>query len=232
MSEPKHLSWGLAPFKELTRLAWPICISMLSYSAMTVADTAFVGALGPAALAGVGLAGILAFSAVVFGIGLLRGVKVVVSQAVGAGKIERVDALAAAGLLIALSMGAVVLVLGQLLVLCVPALAASEQAGVYGVEYLSVRLLAAPALYIFCTTRETSYGMGDSRSPMIASPRWKSARGPRRSSSRPPTSSRRTRRVRGPGRVSGHRPRSLQRSLRSPLRGSTRSFACRPACRR
>ncbi len=169
MSDRSELSWREAPLGELVRLAWPICISMLSYSAMTVADTAFVGTLGPAALAGVGLAGTLGFACIVFGIGLLRGVKIVVSQAVGAGKHDHVDPLAAAGLLIALGMGLLVLFAGQLVVALVPSLAASPLAGEYGADYLQVRLLATPLLYIFCTTRETSYGVGDSRSPMIAS---------------------------------------------------------------
>lgn len=169
MSDHKKLSWREDPLAELLRLAWPICVSMLSYSAMTVADTAFVSDLGPAALAGVGLAGTLAFAAVVFGMGLLRGVKVVASQAVGAGKDGHVDEIAAAGLLIAVSMGFIVLLAGQLLVWVLPPLAASPLAGEYGADYLRIRLLASPMLFVFCTTREASYGVGDSRSPMMAS---------------------------------------------------------------
>ncbi|MCP4447128.1 MAG: MATE family efflux transporter [Myxococcales bacterium] len=142
---------------------------MLSYSAMTVADTAFVGAIGPAALAGVGLAGTLAFAVLVFGIGLLRGVKIVVSQAVGAGNKHLVQEVSAAGLIVALVMGLVVVLLAQLVVLFVPLLAASEQAGRCGADYFQVRMLGAPLVYIFCTTRETSYGLGNSRAPMVAS---------------------------------------------------------------
>lgn len=169
MTDRESLYWRKSPMTELLRLAWPICISMLSYSAMTVADTGFVGTIGPAALAGVGLAGTLAFALVVFGMGLLRGVKVVVSQAVGAGKQDRVDEVASAGLILALIMGAFVVVFGQLVVLAVPYLAASPEAGVYGSEYLFIRILAAPLLFVFCTTKAVSYGLGDSRSPMVAS---------------------------------------------------------------
>lgn len=165
----KDIHWRQKPLPELIRLAWPICVSMLSYSAMTLADTAFVGTLGPAALAGVGLAGTMAFAVLVFGIGLLRGVKVVVSQAVGAGRHEHVEEVSAAGLMIAFVMGALVVIAAQLVVLLVPLLAASEQAGSIGTEYFQVRLLAAPMVYIFCTTRETSYGLGNSRAPMVAS---------------------------------------------------------------
>lgn len=163
------LTWISAPYAELMRLSWPICVSMLSYSAMTLADTIFVGRLGKASLAGMGLAGTLAFAAVVFGIGLLRGVKVVVSQAVGAGKEDRVEQYAASGILIALAMGLLVLIFGQLLVLAVPFLAASSEASAIGADYLFVRLLGSPMLFLFCTTRETTYGMGNTRFPMIAS---------------------------------------------------------------
>ncbi len=169
MADRKILSWKRAPLAELLRLAWPICVSMLSYSAMTVADTAFVSQLGPAALAGVGLAGTLTFAVVVFGIGLLRGVKVVVAQAVGADRRASVDEIAATGLLIALSMGFLALFVGQLLVLIVPPMAASALAGEYAADYLSIRLLAAPVFFVFCTTRETSYGLGNTRAPMVAS---------------------------------------------------------------
>ncbi len=142
---------------------------MLSYSAMTLADTTFVATLGPAALAGVGLAGTMAFAVLVFGIGLLRGVKVVVSQAVGAGRHDEVHELSAAGLIIAAAMGAFVVLISQAFVLLVPLLAASEEAGVLGAEYFQIRLLAAPMVYVFCSTRETSYGLGNSRAPMVAS---------------------------------------------------------------
>ena len=81
-----ELAWRTAPRAELLRLAWPIAVSMVSYAVMTLADTLFVGRIGPAALAGVGLGGTAAFVAICFPMGLLRGVKINVSQAVGAGR--------------------------------------------------------------------------------------------------------------------------------------------------
>jgi|GEM_PF-5859555 len=41
--------------RALARLAWPITVSTLSYSVMTLVDTVLVGHLGPAALAGIAL---------------------------------------------------------------------------------------------------------------------------------------------------------------------------------
>ena len=77
------LTWIERPGRELVRLAWPITVSMVSFSMMTLTSTAFVAHVGADELAGVGLAGVVGFALVCFGIGLLRGAKTLVSQAVG-----------------------------------------------------------------------------------------------------------------------------------------------------
>ena len=84
--ENQRLAWAAKPLPELVRLSWPITVSMLSYSVMTLADTLIVGRLGSAQLAGIGLGGIAAFAIICFSMGLLRSTKVLVSQAVGAGQ--------------------------------------------------------------------------------------------------------------------------------------------------
>src|SRR5262249_60758367 len=82
------LKWESRPARKLLELSWPITLSTLSYSLMTLVDTLLVGGLGAPALAGVGLGGTAAFALLCFSFGLLRGVKTLVSQAVGAGKGE------------------------------------------------------------------------------------------------------------------------------------------------
>src|SRR5690242_18536088 len=90
---PDHssLTWTAHPARALLTLAAPITVSTLSFSAMTLASTAFVAHIGADELAGVGLGGVVAFALVCFGIGLLRGAKTLVSQAIGAGRRERID---------------------------------------------------------------------------------------------------------------------------------------------
>jgi MATE family multidrug resistance protein len=168
-SQQKELAWVERPLAELSRLSWPIAVSMLSYSAMTVADTIMVGRLGPAALAGVGMGGVMVFALIVFSIGLLRGVKVLVSQAVGAGRHHQVSACLAAGLLIALGLGLVTVGLGQLVALLLPHLAANPAVGRNAADYLAVRAVGAPIALVFVAMRETLYGKGEARSPMVAS---------------------------------------------------------------
>src|SRR5438874_6563594 len=95
---PRRLPWEDNLIAELLRLAWPIAVSTLSYSIMTLVDTLLVGHLGPAPLAGVGLGGTAAFALLCFSFGLLRGGKTLVSQAVGAGHAHLVDAYRATSL--------------------------------------------------------------------------------------------------------------------------------------
>jgi MATE family multidrug resistance protein len=154
---------------ELYRLGWPIAVSMLSYSAMTLVDTIFVGRLGAAALAGVGMGGVVSFALVVFSIGLLRAVKVLVSQSLGAGRGDRAFDYLAAGLSVALVLGVVTAAVGQLVALVLPAVAASEEAGRTAATFLSVRILGAPLLLVYVAMRETLYGLGETRAPMVAS---------------------------------------------------------------
>ena len=52
---------GRATMRELVTLAWPITAAMFGETALGLCDTKLVGALGAAALGGVGMAGILLF---------------------------------------------------------------------------------------------------------------------------------------------------------------------------
>ena len=164
------LGWTPAPGRELARLAWPIAVSMLSYSVMTLVDTLFVGRLGPPALAGVGLGGVTAFALLCFPMGLLGGVKVLVSQATGAGKNDaaRGASYLAAGLVLALAWSAVVIVVGQLVGNALALFTATPAVGEVSRVYLVVRVLGAPAVLVFVALREYRHGEGDTRWPMIA----------------------------------------------------------------
>ncbi|MCW5789005.1 MAG: MATE family efflux transporter [Polyangiaceae bacterium] len=168
-STDSQLSWQHRQLPELAKLAWPITVSMLSYSAMTLSDTLFVSRIGAAEVAGVGLGGIAAFTLLAFGFGGLRAVKVLASQAVGAGLRERVPALVGAGLVAALIITTVGLTLGQLLAPLVADLAATELQGRTARDYLWVRNLAMPLVLAGVVLREARYALGDAKAPMQVS---------------------------------------------------------------
>ena len=62
------------------RLAWPILVSMLSYTVMSVVDTLFVGRLGTVPLAAIGIATSTSFLVFGFAFGLFGGLRIVVAQ--------------------------------------------------------------------------------------------------------------------------------------------------------
>lgn len=162
------LSWSDRPGRALLRLAWPITVSMVSFSTMTLASTAFVAQIGSDELAGVGLAGVVGFTLVCFGIGLLRGAKTLVSQAVGAGKQERIPELLGAALGLALALGLAATIAGQLIAPLLVHLSASPRAGQFAAQYLGIRSLGATLVLLYAALREARYGVGDTRAPMRA----------------------------------------------------------------
>lgn len=163
------LTWSDRPGRALLRLAWPITVSMVSFSAMTLASTAFVAHVGADELAGVGLAGVVGFALVCFGIGLLRGAKTLVSQAVGANRHDRIPELLGAAVVIALVLGVAATLAGQLISPLLEMLSASPRAGHFAAQYLGIRSLGAPLVLVYAALREARYGIGDTRAPMRAS---------------------------------------------------------------
>jgi len=164
----QKLEWRTRLGAELVRLGWPIAVSTLSYSLMTVVDTLFVGRLGASALAGVGLGGVISFTLLCFGVGLLRSLKVVISQACGAGRRNLVPGYLKGGLAVTAAVGAAAALVGPLIGPLVRMLAAGEETGHFAQAYLTVRSLGAPFALFAVALRETRYGLGDSRTPMRA----------------------------------------------------------------
>ena len=71
------------------RLAWPIGVSMLSFTMKGFVDMLMVGQLGTDALGAVGIASIATWFAVTFPWGILRGQRPLISQHIGAGEREK-----------------------------------------------------------------------------------------------------------------------------------------------
>lgn len=167
-SSHRSLAWSERPLRELLRLGWPITVSLLSFGVMTLVDTLFVSTIGTSALAGVGLAGTATFVLYCFSFGLLRGTKVLVSQAIGAGRREELGAHLGAALATALVLGVATAIVGHFVAHVLPFLGASEQAGRDAETYLDIRTLGAPIVLSFVALREYRYGESDTRSPMVA----------------------------------------------------------------
>jgi multidrug resistance protein, MATE family len=162
------LAWEHRPVRELIKLSWPITLSTLSYSVMTLVDTLLVGRIGPAELAGVGLGGTAAFVVLCFSFGLLRGVKTLAAQAIGAGRRSEVGAYLGAALVTAVGIGLITIAMGQVLAQLVTLIAASEASGQAAKTYLQIRILGAPMALVYVALREVRYAQSDARAPMYA----------------------------------------------------------------
>ena len=78
------------PLLEVWTQAWPIIITMTSYTVMQFVDKLMVGQVGPLELAAQGNGGIWAFTPMAFAMGAMVVVNTWVSQHMGAGNPERV----------------------------------------------------------------------------------------------------------------------------------------------
>ncbi len=167
-SNDSSLGWEKHATRELVRLAWPITVSTISYSVMTLVDTLLVGRLGAAELAGVGLGGTAAFVFLCFSFGLLRGAKTLVAQAIGAGRRDQASAYLGAAVAWALVIGAITVALGEIASTLVGRIAADAHAARAASTYLGIRILGAPMALTYVALREVRYGQSDARTPMMA----------------------------------------------------------------
>jgi MATE family multidrug resistance protein len=154
--------------KELIGLSWPIALSMLSYSLMTAVDTLFVGRFGAEAISAVGLGGLATFTLLTFGMGLLRGGKIIVARTVGAKRGHEVPRLAAATIALSLMIAVVTWLVT---ISAAPLLGQAfhePSANAFTVSYVRIRSLALPLMLVATALRELSQGVGDSKRPMWA----------------------------------------------------------------
>jgi MATE family multidrug resistance protein len=150
----------------LLRLAWPIVISMLSASVMTLVDTLMVSTLGAWALAGVGLGGITSFIMICLPIGVLGGIKILASQSVGAGRTEPVKIFLGAGLVLAVGMAACSAAAAWFVADLLPSVSATEASGSAARTYLLIGAFGTLPTLIRVAVEQARLSLNDSQWPM------------------------------------------------------------------
>ena len=157
-----------ATLRELVTLAWPILVSMLSITIMSIVDTLFVSALGTLALASLGLALPVVYLVLSFPMGPLSAVKIVAAQATGAGEERRARALGWQSLWLALGLGLVAILLTPVAWLVLDLLAEGADSAWLARTFCSVRLVSAPLTFASLGLTGWFQGRGDTRTPMVA----------------------------------------------------------------
>ncbi len=158
---------SFASLPALVKLAWPIVVSMLSVSTMTLTNMLFVSRLGASAIAAVGLGGILLFSLWCFPMGLVRAVKILISRAAGAGERHLFSPYTAAALQIAILLGVIVMVIGWIGAPFLVSVTETMESGELASKFLSTRLLTSVPFLCLIAIQEVRQGQGDSRTAMF-----------------------------------------------------------------
>jgi len=151
---------------QLVRLALPVIgLNVLTVLALAV-DTAMVGRMPGAetALTGMGFATQLSFLLMVLMIGLTVGSVAFVSRAHGADDHERVDHILAQSATLAVVLGLLVAVVGNLLAVPLLTMLGAESTDLAaGLAYLRPSLLFAPATYLNILLAAVLRGVGNTR---------------------------------------------------------------------
>lgn len=152
------------------RLAMPTMIASIVQSANSFLDRIFVGRLGAEALAAVGVGGQMVFLTMALAMAVSTGTTAIVARMVGANDHTQLRNAGRQSLGIAIVLGAVLTLLGYLLLpLLLTGYRLNPIANRMAHEFLGWALLGVPGMFLLMGLSGTFRGMGDTRSPMIAS---------------------------------------------------------------
>jgi MATE family multidrug resistance protein len=160
----------LGNVREVAVLGFPVVLQNLAVTCMHVVDTAIVGRLGPAELAGVGYGGIWIWTAQCFFVGMASGVQSFVSQAQGAGRERECGAWIWRAGVVAVPLAVAVLTLFAaayplLLTLLQPA----PELWAPATAYVRARSLGVAGILCAVVLHSFLRGTGDMRTPLAAS---------------------------------------------------------------
>jgi len=156
--------------RQVIRLAYPVVLGMMSFTLLSVVDTAMLGRLGAAPLAAAGIAGVL-FFAIVFSIaGIGVGVQTLTARRFGEGSLTECGAVTDTGLLLACLVGLPLTAASPWLARFLAPILSNDPAVVsLGETYLHYRFYGSAAMLANWVLRGFFAGIGETKHQMIAS---------------------------------------------------------------
>jgi putative MATE family efflux protein len=155
--------------RELLRLAVPAFGALVAEPVFLLADSAIVGNLGTAQLAGLGIASAVMLNAVFLCIFLAHGTTAAVARQAGAGDLRRAYALGVNGIWLAIAIGIGLAAVGLALTpQLVDLLGASERARPFALTYLRISLVGLPAMLVVLAATGALRGLKNTRTPLLA----------------------------------------------------------------
>jgi putative MATE family efflux protein len=148
-------------------LSWPIIILNLLWTMNLILEMIWVGKLGAASIAGVGIAGIIYMLVVMVKSGFSMGERAMVARFVGAGDAAAASHVAGQGYVLNVAYGAVVAAIGILFTEAIFSLFGLEANAVAeGVIYLRIVLIGCVTESFWMTSFTVMQASGDSVTPM------------------------------------------------------------------
>jgi putative MATE family efflux protein len=153
-------------FTSAWRLSLPMMAAALLNNLFTIADMFFVGKLGPAAIAGVAVAGTIMGVLYMLSVGITTGCTALVAQAVGSGNRRRAETVAGQSLVMAAVISAIAASSSLLARPLLTAFGAEPDVVVRGAAYLEVSLGGAFTMLLSVTFVAALRGAGDVITPL------------------------------------------------------------------
>lgn len=152
--------------RQILSLAVPAFGALIAEPLFLLADTAMIGRLGAAELAGVGLAAAIVQTATGVLIFLAYSTTPAVARFLGAGQLHNALARGRDGIWLGLGLGAVLAVIGWF---AAPLLAniATQDAAPHAINYLQYSMLGLPAMLAVLAATGVLRGLQDAKTPLI-----------------------------------------------------------------
>jgi putative MATE family efflux protein len=153
--------------REIVALAVPAFGALVAEPLFLMADTAIVGHLGTAQLAGLGVASALLMTAVSVFVFLAYATTAAVARRVGAGDLQAAIRQGMDGIWLALLLGAAVVAVAlPTAPHLVDLFGASDAAAPYAITYLRISVLGIPAMLVVLAATGVLRGLQDTRTPL------------------------------------------------------------------
>jgi putative MATE family efflux protein len=154
--------------REILRLAVPAFGALVAEPLFLLADSAIVGHLGTAQLAGLGIAGTALTTAVSLCVFLAYGTTAAVARRLGAGDLAGAIRQGVDGMWLALGIGLVLIAAGLPLSSGIVRLLGAEGPVVgYAQTYLQISLAGIPAMLVVLAATGVLRGLQDTRTPLV-----------------------------------------------------------------
>ncbi|MFF5570983.1 MATE family efflux transporter [Streptomyces luteogriseus] len=153
--------------REIVALALPAFGALVAEPLFLMTDTAIVGHLGTAQLAGLGIASALLMTAVSVFVFLAYATTAAVARRVGAGDLQAAIRQGMDGIWLALILGAAVVAVAlPTAPHLVDLLGASDAATPYAITYLRISVLGIPAMLVVLAATGVLRGLQDTKTPL------------------------------------------------------------------